>query len=191
MIQRFQKHLHCINDEDIIDKVIKNLRKKDITSLFIKNFIDVVEKALLNLSNIKKEITVISIMQNYRICSQCKKRKHKRNFYKVHHGKYLMAECKQCFRERAKEDYKKRGIEHNRIIKRTWVEKQGGKAYMLAVSKNYYNNNKDKVNQQMRERYHRTKKRCTVCNKIREKYLFKNNPNICSYCLGLKIKKKY
>jgi len=84
-----------------------------------------------------------------------------------------------------KKTIKKRGLEHNRSVKRVWVEKQGGKVYMRAVFKKHYEKNSEVVCERSRKYYHKNKKICSQCNKIRPKHYFKNNPDICLECLKL------
>lgn len=120
----------------------------------------------------------------YKICTKCKKRKIvEKSFYKIRKGLYYFSECKECHKKRAKEDHIKRGNEHNAKIHKKWCEKQGGKEYYKKVFKKYYLNNVESVKKRKIAYYHKTKKRCKICKKIKPKCFFKENPTICKICL--------
>jgi hypothetical protein len=55
-------------------------------------------------------------------CTKCKEIKSIDEFYTIHHRKYLMSECKECFKKRT-DDYRKDHLEEARINKRRYVSK--------------------------------------------------------------------
>jgi len=118
-----------------------------------------------------------------RICTKCKQEKDLESFYKRYKGKYYFSECKECFKERAKKAYKKRGLEHNRKVRRAWTDKHGGKEYYKQASYRFYWNNPGK---NQLTRYHKNKKICRMCNRIRPGYKFVKNSNICKECQSAK-----
>jgi hypothetical protein len=121
-----------------------------------------------------------------KICTKCKKPKTlEEDFYKIKKGTYYLSECKECFKKRAKKDYDNRGLEHNSKIKKEWCEKHGGKEYYKKVSKEFYDKNPEVVKDRIKNHYHRTKKCCKTCNKIKPNYMFEENSIICKSCLKL------
>ena len=55
-------------------------------------------------------------------CTKCKKTKPLDEFYPVHHGRYLMSECKECYKGRISQ-FGKNHLEEFRIRKRIYVSK--------------------------------------------------------------------
>jgi len=120
---------------------------------------------------------------SYKICTKCKKRKIlEEEFYKIRKGRYYLSECKECFKNRTHNDYTKRGLAHNYKVKKNWFDKQGGNEYHRKVFKKYYDNNSEIVKKRVSFYYHKTKKYCKICNKIKPNHMFKESSAICTTC---------
>lgn len=96
-----------------------------------------------------------------------------------------MAECKFCFIKRSRRDSEKRGLEHERIIRREWISKHGGKEYMRQAFAKHCEDPKkyELVKKRVLKAYHKNKRRCSICNRIRPKHYFKLHSEICKKCL--------
>jgi len=123
-----------------------------------------------------------------KICTKCKQEKDlEGSFYKIHKGKHYLSECKECFKERTENDRKKRGLEHDREVKKVWTNKHGGKEYNRQAAHRFYWNNLELVRKNQLTRYHKNKKICRVCNRIRSEYKLVKDSNICKECQSAKI----